>query len=124
MWWNEQERKRVVFRIGSAFGRVVATITALLFIPGAYPRQPPRKAWRTSGVQSGTALGRSALSENTRTQLAEQRRKEIFLALVEAQDEGADVAESRKQVAQQFGVDEADVRAIEREGLDAGWPPL
>jgi hypothetical protein len=64
------------------------------------------------------------LSENTRTQLAEQRRKEIFLALVEAQDEGADVAESRKQVAQQFGVDEADVRAIEREGLDAGWPPL
>jgi hypothetical protein len=43
---------------------------------------------------------------------------------VEAQDGGASVAESRRQVAQQFGVSEQEVRRIEREGLDKGWPPL
>jgi len=58
------------------------------------------------------------------TQLTEDRRKEIFLALVEAQDKGADVARSRREIAEQFGVSEASVREIEREGLDAGWPPL
>jgi len=54
----------------------------------------------------------------------ESRRKEIFLALVEAQDGGASVAESRNLVAERFGVDEHEVRRIEREGLDHGWPPL
>ena len=54
----------------------------------------------------------------------EPRRKEIFLALVEAQDGGASVAESRKLIAQQFGVSEPEVRRIEQEGIDHGWPPL
>ena len=52
------------------------------------------------------------------------RRKEIFLALVEAQDGGASVAESRKLIAERFDVSEQEVRDIEREGLDHGWPPL
>ena len=56
--------------------------------------------------------------------LSEERRKDIFRALVEAQDGGASVEESRRQVAQQFGVSEQEVRRIEREGLDKGWPPL
>ena len=56
--------------------------------------------------------------------LPEDRRKDIFRALVEAQDGGAPVAESRDHVAQQFGVSEQEVRRIEREGLDKGWPPL
>ena len=56
--------------------------------------------------------------------LSEDRRKDIFRALVEAQDGGASVAESRDRVAQQFGVSEQEVRRIEREGLDDGWPPL
>ncbi len=56
--------------------------------------------------------------------LTEARRKEIFRALVEAQDGGASVAESRKLVAERFGVDEKEVRRIEREGLDNEWPPL
>jgi hypothetical protein len=56
--------------------------------------------------------------------LPEPRRKEIFLALVDAQDHGMSPAESRKVVAERFGVSEGQVRQIEREGLDNGWPPL
>ncbi len=54
----------------------------------------------------------------------ESRRKEIFLALVAAQDGGASVVESRRLVAQHFGVAEQEVRRIEREGIDNEWPPL
>jgi hypothetical protein len=56
--------------------------------------------------------------------MPEVRRKEIFLALVEAQDHEMTVAQSRKAVAQQFGVSEGQVRDIEQEGLDRQWPPL
>jgi hypothetical protein len=56
--------------------------------------------------------------------LPEERRKEIFLALVEAQDHEMPVDASRKLVAERFGVSETQVRRIEREGLDNGWPPL
>jgi hypothetical protein len=56
--------------------------------------------------------------------LPEARRKEIFLALVDAQDHDLGVAESRKVIAERFGVGEAQVRQIEREGLDRQWPPL
>jgi hypothetical protein len=54
----------------------------------------------------------------------ESRRKEIFQAVVEAQDGGASVPRSRKVVAERFGVSEQEVRRIEQEGLDHGWPPL
>jgi hypothetical protein len=56
--------------------------------------------------------------------LPEARRKEIFLALVEAQDREEGVAQSRRSVAERFGVSESQVREIEREGLDGQWPPL
>lgn len=56
--------------------------------------------------------------------LPEQLRREIFAALVDAQDAGVDVPESRKAVADRFGVSEQDVRNIEREGSDKDWPPL
>jgi hypothetical protein len=56
--------------------------------------------------------------------LPEDRRKEIFLALVDAQDHEMDVAQSRRLVVQRFGVSESQVRSIEREGLDRQWPPL
>lgn len=58
------------------------------------------------------------------TPLPEPRRKELFLALVEAQDHGMSPAESRKVVAERFGVSDGQVRQIEREGLDNDWPPL
>jgi hypothetical protein len=54
----------------------------------------------------------------------EPRRKEIFLALVEAQDQRLTVAESRRLIARQFGVSEEQIREIEEEGLDGQWPPL
>jgi hypothetical protein len=57
-------------------------------------------------------------------QLSESQRKEIFLALVEAQDHAMTVAQSRKAVAERFGLSESQVRTIEREGLDNDWPPL
>lgn len=54
----------------------------------------------------------------------ESRRKEAFLALVTAQDAEMSVAQSRKEIAQRFGITEAEVVRIEREGLDNNWPPL
>ncbi len=51
-------------------------------------------------------------------------RKEIFQALVDAQDQEMNVAQSRKFIAERFGVTENQVRQIEREGLDRQWPPL
>jgi hypothetical protein len=56
--------------------------------------------------------------------LPEALRKEIFLALVDAQDHDMPVDVSRKVVAERFGVSEGQVRRIEREGVDNDWPPL
>jgi hypothetical protein len=56
--------------------------------------------------------------------LSEPRRKEIFLALVQAQDQEMPVAHSRKAIAERFGVSETQVSEVEREGLDNDWPPL
>ena len=63
-------------------------------------------------------------SSNAGEPLAEERRRAIFLALVEAQDRSAGVEKSRREVAERFGVSEVEVRRIEREGLDRQWPPL
>jgi hypothetical protein len=57
-------------------------------------------------------------------QLSEDRRREIFLALVQTQDSGTPVAESREAVARRFDLTARQVRDIEREGLDGDWPPL
>jgi hypothetical protein len=54
----------------------------------------------------------------------EARRKEIFLALVEAQDQDMGVARSRKVIADRFGITESLVKMIEEEGLRLEWPPL
>ena len=56
--------------------------------------------------------------------LPEERRREMFRALVEAQDGGMSVEESRRHVAKQFGVTPAQVQRIETEGMDREWPPL
>jgi len=57
-------------------------------------------------------------------QLSETRRKEIFLALVSAQDHDMDVVRSRRLIVERFGVSANQVRQIEREGMDNQWPPL
>ena len=61
---------------------------------------------------------------NGKEPLSESRRKDIFLALVEAQDQKIGVAKSRKLMVERFGVTESDVRQIEREGIENEWPPL
>ncbi len=57
-------------------------------------------------------------------EISEYRRKQIFLALVDAQDHGMGVALSRKKIAKRFGLTVAQIRRIEQEGLDRQWPPL
>lgn len=53
-----------------------------------------------------------------------ERKQEVFAALVAAQDTGLDVAASRKKVAAQFGLTMKTMEKIEKEGLEAQWPPL
>lgn len=53
-----------------------------------------------------------------------ERRREMFVAVVTAQDEGLSVWASRELVARRFGVDVEVVRAVESEGLDGKWPPF
>jgi hypothetical protein len=56
--------------------------------------------------------------------LAEPKRKEVFGMLVRAQDRQMGVAESRRLVSHRYDLSEEDVRRIESEGLEEGWPPL
>ena len=54
----------------------------------------------------------------------EAQRKEIFQALVDAQDQEMSVEQSRQLISSRFGTTDAQLRQIEREGLDQQWPPL
>lgn len=56
--------------------------------------------------------------------LSVSQRKAIFRSLIDAQDAGQTVADSRKAVASQYGVSEETVKRIETEGSDKDWPPL
>ena len=56
--------------------------------------------------------------------LPEERRRAVFAALVAAQDGGLSVPASRLKMAAQFGLVVETVEKLEREGLDAQWPPL
>ena len=51
-------------------------------------------------------------------------RRLAFAALVAAQDADMSVADSRRAVGERFGLSEADVLRLEREGIDGQWPPL
>lgn len=53
-----------------------------------------------------------------------EQRKEVFRAVVEAQDRGDTVAASRAEAARRFSLTEDQVKEIEREGLANNWPPL
>ena len=56
--------------------------------------------------------------------LTQAERMEIFLAVVQAQDDRMTVPQARTVVAGRFGVSEQQVRQIEQEGVDNDWPPL
>jgi len=53
-----------------------------------------------------------------------QQRQELFQSLVNNQDTGMAVAESRRHASEEYGVTEEDVRKIEDEGIEKEWPPL
>lgn len=56
--------------------------------------------------------------------LTGQQRQEIFQDLVQAQDQGMTVPRSRQTVCEKHEITEAQLRAIEDEGIDKEWPPL
>ncbi len=56
--------------------------------------------------------------------LPEETRKELFRTLVDVQDRGSTVEDSRGQVAAQFRITVEEVCGIEREGMAKQWPPL
>lgn len=53
-----------------------------------------------------------------------EKRREIFLTVAQAQDEGQSVEQARHATAKKYAVTEAQVKAIEAEGADNDWPPL
>lgn len=55
---------------------------------------------------------------------SEEKRKEMFRLLGEAQDKGDAVEDSRTRVAAQFHTNVVEVRGIEREGIAKQWAPL
>lgn len=57
-------------------------------------------------------------------QLPDDKKKELFRVLVEAQDAGTSVADSRQQVAEKFSLSVPEVIQVEREGVSNNWPPL
>jgi hypothetical protein len=56
--------------------------------------------------------------------LTVKQRKSIFHALVETQDKGLNVSESKKQVADEYHLSREQLDLIEKEGVDKDWPPL
>ena len=56
--------------------------------------------------------------------LSIEERREIFQALVTAQDGKMSVVQSRKEIAGQFGISDRQLRRIEQEGVEGDWPPL
>lgn len=60
----------------------------------------------------------------TMKDLTDAQKREIFLALVEAQDGGQGIAVSHKAIAERFELSANQLRLIENEGVEKGWPPL
>jgi hypothetical protein len=56
--------------------------------------------------------------------LTVKQRKSIFNALVETQDNGVPVPESKKKIASKYRLTREQVELIEKEGVDKDWPPL
>ncbi len=54
----------------------------------------------------------------------EEKRKEIFRALVELQDKGCATEPSRIRIADQFSISVSEIQHVEREGIAKNWPPL
>ena len=55
---------------------------------------------------------------------SEVDRREVFKQLVDLQDAGESVEDSRKQIAMQFEISLDELLGIEQEGRAGNWPPL
>ncbi len=64
------------------------------------------------------------MTESTSNATSEAGKKDLFLRLVETQDGGVSVVDSRKRMAEEFGISVDEVLTIEREGISSRWPPL
>jgi len=64
------------------------------------------------------------MEPHSEAELTEAKRQTIFRTLVEAQDNGANVTQSRTTISKQFGISAAQLAKIEREGIEGQWPPL
>jgi hypothetical protein len=69
-------------------------------------------------------LPREELHAEPAKHLTLEQRMGLFLALVEAQEGAMTVPQSRRDVAERFGVSEARELAIEREVIDGDCAPL
>jgi predicted transcriptional regulator len=56
--------------------------------------------------------------------LTVKQRQSIFQALVQTQDAGTSVPESKRMVAAQYHITREQLDMIEKEGLEKDWPPL
>ena len=56
--------------------------------------------------------------------LTVKQRKSIFHVLVETQDQGVPVQESKSKVAAKYHLTREQLDLIEKEGLEKDWPPL
>jgi hypothetical protein len=76
---------------------------------------------------TGSRLTRRTFEEifMSAKRLTIQQRKDIFSALVAAQDTGLmTIRQSVEKIARDFEITEAQLRQIEEEGVEKEWPPL
>lgn len=64
------------------------------------------------------------MTESTSDITSEAGKKDLFLRLVETQDGGTSVVDSRQRMATEYGISVDQVVTIEREGISNAWPPL
>ena len=83
-----------------------------------------RVRWSQIASASNFRGDRKMTSQERTEAVAIDIRKSIFLAVLESQDGGTSVAQSRADTARQFSVTVDVVKEIEREGIDQQWPPL
>lgn len=61
---------------------------------------------------------------DTPTDIPLEIRQEAFRQLVELQDRGTSVVQSRTEIASRYSLSTDQIAEIEREGSKNNWPPL
>jgi signal transduction histidine kinase len=75
-----------------------------------------------NGHLDADAVGEAAMEHSERT-LSEALRQQVFQMLVEQEDRAIPAAQSRRVVAERFGISEDQLDGIESEGVENGWSP-